>query len=93
MPLRQSRECKLTCNLPSSIIRAFTCNFMSVHGQVGVVNFPVPYRQAPNVELDVNSFNKTFVSECTSTGFKWKNTGADDSWNNASVGWVASGIR
>ena len=50
-------------------------NFTSVYGQTGVVNFPVPYRQARSVELGLYGFNKTFVTECTPTGFKWKNTG------------------
>ena len=63
--------------------------FTSVYGQTGVVNFPVPYRQAPSVELGLYGFNKTFVTECTPTGFKWKNTGPDDNFNNASVDWVA----
>jgi hypothetical protein len=68
-------------------------NFNSVAGQAGVVGFPIPYRQAPNVELNSNGWNRTVVTDCTVTGFKWKNTGSDDQWNNASVAWVASGVR
>jgi hypothetical protein len=68
-------------------------SFKTTHGQQGPVNFPIPYRQAPNVILNVSGFNKTVITECTPGGFKWKNTGADDIWNNVMVEWVASGIR
>ena len=64
-----------------------------VAGQEGVVNFPIPYSSPPNVELDTGGFNKTAITECTATGFKWKNTGLDDSWNNGKVRWTARGLK
>jgi hypothetical protein len=64
-----------------------------VAGQEGVVNFPIPYSSAPNVDLDTSSWSKTAITECTSTGFKWKNTGMDDHWNNGKVRWTARGVK
>ena len=64
-----------------------------VAGQEGVVNFPVPYSSPPNVELDASGFSKTAITECTATGFKWKNTGTDDTWNNGKVRWTARGVK
>jgi hypothetical protein len=68
-------------------------HFQVVHGQQGVVNFPIPFRQAPNVQLDAGGLNKTAITDCTPGGFKWKNAGADDIFNNATVGWTATGVR
>jgi hypothetical protein len=67
--------------------------FRTVHGQQGVVHFPIPYRQAPNVTLKMSGWNKTIVTECTPAGFKWKNTGGDDQFNNESAEWIAKGVR
>lgn len=67
--------------------------FNLVAGQEGVVNFPTPFRLAPNVELEVGGFNKTLVSDCTATGFKWKNTAKDDMWNSGKTKWVARGVK
>lgn len=64
-----------------------------VAGQEGVVNFPIPYSSPPNVELDASGFSKTAITECTATGFKWKNTGTDDTWNNGKVRWTARGLK
>lgn len=64
-----------------------------VSGQEGVVNFPVPYSSPPNVELDASDFSKTTITDCTATGFKWKNTGADDTRNNGKVRWTARGLK
>lgn len=64
-----------------------------VAGQEGVVNFPIPFSSAPNVELDTGSWNKTAIIECTATGFKWKNTGTDDHFNNGKVRWTARGVK
>lgn len=64
-----------------------------VSGQEGVVNFPIPFSSPPNVELDTGGFNKTAITECTATGFKWKNTGTDDTWNNGKVRWTARGVK
>jgi hypothetical protein len=57
-----------------------------------VVNFPAPYRQAPNVELQLGGFNKTVITECTPTCFKWKNTENDDIFNDTAATWVRRGL-
>lgn len=67
--------------------------FRTVPGQQGVVNFPTPYRSPPNVELEMGARNATVVSECTATGFTWKNSGTDEFWNQATVRWTARGPR
>jgi hypothetical protein len=68
-------------------------NLRTLSGQEGVVFFPIPYQQAPNVELTLGGFNKTIVTECTATSFKWKNIGADDLHNNTDVTWRSKGVR
>jgi hypothetical protein len=71
-----------------------TGTFRVVAGQEGVVNFPLAYgTHPPNVQLDLGGYNKTVVTECTVTGFKWKNVVADDVFNNAQVNWTARGER
>ncbi len=70
-----------------------TGSFMIVANQEGIVNFPIPYSSPPNVELDISSWNKTAITECTTTGFKWKNTGTDDHFNNGKGRWTATGVR
>lgn len=67
-------------------------SFQTVAGQEGVVHFPRPYRQAPNVELEMGA-NKTVITECTPISFRWKNAGKDDIYNNAKVNWVARGLK
>jgi serine/threonine protein kinase len=73
--------------------------FHTVSGQEGVINFPIPYRQPPNVELQMNLWNRTIITECTATGFKWRNTGGgpnegpNDNFNNELVTWVAKGVQ
>jgi hypothetical protein len=67
--------------------------FKQTPGQQGPVNFPIPYRQAPNVKLNAGDFTKTVITEVTPTGFKWKNTGGDDVWNNGQIEWTAVGVR
>lgn len=71
-----------------------TGKFVSDFGQQGQVNFPYPYASPPNVELSGNS-SKTVITECTATGFKWKNgnTTRSPSWDAGEVTWKASGIR
>lgn len=71
-----------------------TGTFRVVAGQEGVVNFPLAYRShPPNVQLDVSGYNRTVVTECTPTGFRWKNVGSDDIFNNTQVNWTARGER
>lgn len=70
-----------------------TGKFQSDKGQQGQVNFPVPYASPPNVELS-GSHEKTVITECTATGFKWKN-GSDGKWSSeyGEVTWKAKGVR
>lgn len=70
-----------------------TGTFTSDLGQQGQVNFPLPYASPPNVELSGNH-RKTVITECTATGFKWKNS-AKDGWGFevGPVTWKAAGIR
>jgi hypothetical protein len=67
-------------------------SFRSVIGQTGQVNFPFPYQSPPNVELSGKT-NTTTVTECTTTGFKWTNTGKDEFWSTGDVSWQAKGIK
>jgi hypothetical protein len=63
-------------------------------GKEGIVRFPQPFGSVPNLELSLSpSFNKTVVAETMSWGFRWKNTGPDNLFNNSSVPWKARGIR
>jgi hypothetical protein len=68
--------------------------FQSEAGQQGQVNFPIPYASPPNVELSGNS-SRTIISECTATGFKWKNNAGPNgpSWDSGEVKWRSKGIR
>ncbi|HEX3149896.1 MAG TPA: hypothetical protein VHR66_17600, partial [Gemmataceae bacterium] len=67
--------------------------FQSDFGQQGQVNFPIPYASPPNVEL-TGYHEKTVITECTATGFKWKN-GSKGQWSSeaGAVTWKAKGIR
>lgn len=70
-----------------------TGKFQSDKGQQGQVNFSIPYASPPNVELSGNH-EKTVITECTATGFKWKN-GSDGKWSSeyGEVTWKAKGVR
>lgn len=74
-----------------------TGEFVLVAGEEGVVNFPLPYRSPPNVEFpDQEINNKTVVTECTATGFKWKNNQKDamsSMFNRGKMIWKARGLR
>lgn len=84
----------LTGNLGKPMVKSTpfeqTGTVAIVSGQEGVVNFPIPYSSPPNVEQDASNFSKTAITECTTTGFKWKNTGTDDSWNTGKIRWTAA---
>jgi hypothetical protein len=69
--------------------------FNVIAGQEGIVYFPQSYAQQPNVELDGADpdVNKTYISEVTAASFKWKNTGENNFFNNAVVGWTAKGVK
>jgi len=68
--------------------------FNSEAGQQGQVNYPVPYATPPNVELSGNA-SRTIITECTTTGFKWKNSAepSGPSWEKGEVKWRSKGIR
>ena len=68
--------------------------FNSEMGQQGQVNYPVPYASPPNVELSGNA-SRTIITECTTTGFKWKNNAepSGPSWEKGEVKWKSKGIR
>ena len=69
--------------------------FSAVGMQQGEVFFPVPFAGPPNVQLRRESFTdetaelSTVVADCTSAGFKWKNTGK----YNGTLAWAAKGLR
>jgi len=68
--------------------------FNAIAGKEGLVRFPVPYQAVPNLELSHHpQLNKTFVTETKSWGFRWKNNGPDDLFNNGSIAWKARGMR
>jgi len=70
-------------------------SFQTDFGQEGQVNFPYPYASPPNVELS-GSHSKTIITECTATGFKWKNSqNSKDGWSaeRGAVTWIARGIK
>jgi hypothetical protein len=69
-----------------------TGDFLSVFGGEGEVKFPIPYRQPPLVRLLGPASLHTILTECTLTGFKWRNMTTDSS-RNAFVKWVAEGRR
>ena len=66
--------------------------FKVVAGQEGSVNFPIPYQFPPSVETDANNFNKTVIIETTTQGFRWKNTGESNVFNDTDVNWTARGV-
>jgi hypothetical protein len=68
--------------------------FQTDIGQQGQVNFPIPYASPPNVELS-GQHTRTVITECTATGFKWKNsaTQGGPSWESGAVTWKSKGIR
>ena len=70
-----------------------TGRFRTISGETGAVQFPIPYRLAPNLELNLVGPSKTLVTETTPEGFRWKNIGSDDIFNNAEATWHAKGIR
>jgi hypothetical protein len=64
--------------------------FSSRHGQEGTVNFPAAYQRPPNLEIDSEE-GETQITECTATGFKWKNTSVFR-FDTDDVTWVARGV-
>jgi hypothetical protein len=66
--------------------------FKVVAGQEGSVNFPIPYQYPPSVETDAGGFNKMVIVETTTQGFRWKNTGESNIFNDTDVNWTARGI-
>jgi len=69
-------------------------SFQSEAGQQGQVNYPIPYATPPNVELS-GAASRTIITECTTTGFKWKNNAGPNapSWDSGVVTWRSKGIR
>ena len=68
--------------------------FNAISGKDGLVRFPVPYSAVPNLELSLSpTFNKTVVTETMSWGFRWRNNGKDDLFNNSSISWKSRGRR
>ena len=66
--------------------------FNATAGGEGMVRFPQTYRAIPNLELSLSpAINKTVVTETMSWGFRWKNTGPDNLFNNSSIPWKARG--
>ncbi len=66
--------------------------FKVVAGQEGSVNFPMPYQFPPSVETDAGGFNKTAIVDITAQGFRWKNTGESNIFNDTDVNWTARGV-
>jgi hypothetical protein len=66
--------------------------FKVVAGQEGEVHFPIPYEFPPSVEISADRFCKTIVVESTTRGFRWKNSGPDDVFNNIALDWSARGV-
>jgi hypothetical protein len=67
------------------------------NGMAGEVQFPVPFAAGPYIELYVLTYNETYfstkttVTESKPTGFKWKNSEANDS--PYPIRWIAKGSR
>ncbi len=68
--------------------------FNTVAGLEGMVNFPIPYENAPNVELSgpANVLGVVVIVESRPTGFKWKNTGKEG-MHSGTLSWKAKGIK
>ncbi|HMF12816.1 MAG TPA: hypothetical protein VKE94_10935 [Gemmataceae bacterium] len=72
-----------------------TGTFQTVLEQQGDVRFPIPYTLPPNVELEGKN-QTTVVTECTATGFKWRNPAKQPTTFDGNVGpvtWKAKGIK
>ena len=68
--------------------------FNATAGGEGLVRFPETYGEIPNLELSLSpEINKTVVTETMSWGFRWKNTGPNNLFNNSSIPWKARGLR
>lgn len=85
-----SWEAKGVRGNPSAIRKLFEQKgtFAAPRGEQGEVHFPFPYEGPPNVQL---TSGDVIVTECTASGFKWKNT--DKTFDARSVVWVAKGLR
>ena len=67
---------------------------ISTHrGLETVVNFPFPYASPPHVEFSGTNRGFMNVTECTTIGFKCKNTGTDPGLGSGQVTWIAQGIK
>jgi hypothetical protein len=62
-------------------------------GQEGEVHFPIPYESPPNVELEnLSDFSNTQIAKTEPHGFRWKNSGPNNAFNNTTAGWRAKGV-
>ncbi|HJZ58775.1 MAG TPA: hypothetical protein VKE74_27780 [Gemmataceae bacterium] len=66
--------------------------FTVIHGQDGVVGFPIPYAGPPNVELSGPRGDRVAIIECAATHFKWRNTAKEAFANDGEAKWTARGI-
>jgi hypothetical protein len=57
----------------------------------GQVDFPIPYENVPNIQLDYGTLAKIRVVRATAFGFEWQRN--DDSLLRTDVNWMARGQR
>jgi hypothetical protein len=70
-----------------------TGTFDAVPNEEGIVNFPIPYALAPNVEVSV-PFMSVVVKDATATSFKWKGVGnAATPPGGSRATWTSRGVK
>jgi hypothetical protein len=84
-----------TPSSPTTVEKKLNGTFTSVHGETGQVSFGVTFTSPPKVNIIDGLFPKaeysTIILETTTTGFKWKNTGASNEFDGPTLRWEASG--